>query len=75
MVSSHTILECSLRFSPVDSKIVVCPGQPKARIGFYTWHLRLAEGPAQTLGVLRYALWRRLRLGLAGLTHPGGRGA
>ena len=48
------------------------PGRPKARIGFYTWHLRLAEGPAQVFGVLRFAIWRRMRLGLAGLTHRNG---
>ena len=46
------------------------PGRPKARLGFYTWHLRLSEGPRQAIGVLRYAVWRRLRLGLAGATHP-----
>ncbi|MFQ5565843.1 MAG: nucleotidyltransferase family protein [Paracoccaceae bacterium] len=45
------------------------PGRPRARLGFYRWHLRMAETPAQFAGVLRYALWRRLRLGLAGLTH------
>ncbi len=45
------------------------PGRPKARLGFYRWHLRMAETPAQIAGVLRFAVWRRLRLGLAGLTH------
>jgi len=29
----------------------------------------MADTPAQIVGVLRFALWRRLRLGLAGLTH------
>ncbi len=52
------------------------PGQPRARLGFYRWHLRMAETPAQVAGVLRFALWRRLRLGLAGLIHrPGDGGA
>jgi hypothetical protein len=46
------------------------PGGIRARIGFYRWHLRMAETPAQVVGVLRFALWRRLRLRLAGLTHP-----
>ena len=45
------------------------PGRARARLGFYRWHLRMAETPAQVAGVLRFALWRRLRLGLAGLTH------
>lgn len=45
------------------------PGQPKARLGFYRWHLRMAENPAQVVGVVRFAIWRRLRLGLAGLIH------
>ena len=45
------------------------PGRLRARLGVYRWHLRMAETPAQVLGVLRYALWRRLRLGLAGLTR------
>jgi hypothetical protein len=46
------------------------PGRPKARLGFYRWHLRMAETPAQVVGVLRFAIWRRLRLGLAGLIYP-----
>jgi hypothetical protein len=46
------------------------PGRPKARLGFYRWHLRMAETPAQVVGVLRFAIWRRLRLRLAGLTGP-----
>ena len=46
------------------------PGRPRARLGFYRWHLRMAETPAQVLGVLRFAIWRRLRLGLAGLIGP-----
>jgi hypothetical protein len=46
------------------------PGRPRARLGFYRWHLRMAETPAQIAGVFRYALWRRLRLGFAGLIHP-----
>lgn len=46
------------------------PGRPRARLGFYTWHLRMAETPAQVAGVLRFGIWRRLRLGLAGLVHP-----
>ena len=50
------------------------PGRPKARLGFYRWHLRMAENPAQVAGVLRFAVWRRLRLGLAGLTCHGRRG-
>ncbi len=45
------------------------PGRPRARLGFYRWHLRMAETPAQIAGVFRYALWRRLRLGFAGLIH------
>jgi hypothetical protein len=45
------------------------PGRPKARLGFYRWHLRMAETPAQVLGVLRFAIWRRLRLRFAGLVH------
>jgi hypothetical protein len=45
------------------------PGRPKARLGFYRWHLRMAETPAQILGVLRFAIWRRLRLRFAGLVH------
>ena len=45
------------------------PGRPKARLGFYRWHLRMAETRAQVVGVLRFAVWRRLRLGLAGLIH------
>jgi hypothetical protein len=48
------------------------PGQIKARLGFYRWHLRMAETPAQFIGVLRYGLWRGLRLGLAGLIHRAG---
>jgi len=43
------------------------PGEIKARLGFYRWHLRMAETPLQVLGVFRFGLWRRLRLGLAGL--------
>jgi hypothetical protein len=50
------------------------PGQPKARLGFYLWHLRMAETPLQAAGVLRFALWRRLRLGLAKLTYSTGGG-
>lgn len=46
------------------------PGGLRARFGFYLWHLRMAETPAQIIGVLRFALWRRWRLRLAGLTHP-----
>jgi hypothetical protein len=46
------------------------PGGFRARFGFYLWHMRMAEAPAQVAGVLRFALWRRLRLRLAGLTHP-----
>jgi hypothetical protein len=46
------------------------PGRPMARIGFYRWHLRMARTPAQFLGVLRFAIWRHLRLGLAGLARP-----
>ncbi len=45
------------------------PGRPRARLRFYRWHLRMAETPAQIAGVFRYALWRRLRLGFAGLIH------
>jgi putative nucleotidyltransferase-like protein len=45
------------------------PGRIKARLGFYLWHLRMAENPAQVVGVLRFAIWRRLRLGVAGLIH------
>lgn len=48
-------------------------GRPKARLAFYRLHLTMAESPAQALGVLRYAFWRPLRLGLARLTHPGDR--
>ena len=45
------------------------PGGIKARLGFYLWHLRMAKSPAQVIGVLRFAVWRRLRLGVAGLIH------
>jgi hypothetical protein len=45
------------------------PGQFRARLGFYAWHLRMAETPAQVVGVLRFALWRQLRLRLTGLIH------
>jgi hypothetical protein len=48
------------------------PGRLRARLGFYQWHLRMAETPAQVAGVLRFAVWRRLRLRLAGLAHPAG---
>ena len=41
------------------------PGELKARLGFYAWHLRMAEGPAQIGSVLRYACWRHIRLGAA----------
>jgi hypothetical protein len=45
------------------------PGRIKARLGFYRWHLRMAENWAQVMGVLRFATWRRLRLGVAGLIY------
>lgn len=46
------------------------PGRPRTRLAFYLWHLRMAETPSQIVGVLRFAMWRRLRLAMAGLTHP-----
>jgi hypothetical protein len=46
------------------------PGRVRARLGFYRWHLRMAETPAQAVGVLRFAIWRRLRLRLAGAMNP-----
>jgi len=48
----------------------MAPGQPWARVGFYCWHLRMAATPMQFVGVLRSAVWRRLRLRLAGSMHP-----
>lgn len=45
------------------------PGTPKARLAFYIWHLQLSETRMQAAGVIRYALWRRVRLGLASLTE------
>ncbi|MGF1501924.1 MAG: nucleotidyltransferase family protein [Paracoccaceae bacterium] len=43
------------------------PGSAPARRSFYQAALGRAEGPGQALGVLRYLLWRRMRLGAAAL--------
>jgi hypothetical protein len=48
------------------------PGAFRARLGFYTWHLRMAETLGQVFGVFRAGLWRPLSLGLVGLLHRGG---
>lgn len=39
----------------------------RGRLGFYTAGLRLADGTAQRLGIVRYASWRHLRLMAADL--------
>ena len=49
----------------------LAPGLLETRIAFYRWHWRMAEGRRQRLGVLRDAVWRRLRLGAVGLVSPG----
>ncbi|MFK7945347.1 MAG: nucleotidyltransferase family protein [Paracoccaceae bacterium] len=54
----------------------IAPGTWRYRWSANVVSLQLAEGPAQVVGVLRYAIWRRLRLGAAGLVHAlGGRPA
>lgn len=45
------------------------PGGWRYKLSANLLSLRLAEGPAQVMGVVRYAIWRRLRLGSAGLMH------
>ncbi len=49
----------------------LAPGAFRTRVAFYHWHWRMADGPAQRLGVLRDAVWRRLRLRAAGFAGPG----
>lgn len=49
------------------------PGTWRYRLSANVLSLQLAQGPAQVAGVLRYAVWRRLRLGVAGLWHALGR--
>lgn len=54
----------------------IAPGTWRYRLSANVVSLQLANGPAQVLGVLRYAVWRRLRLGMAGLLGAlGGRPA
>ena len=49
------------------------PGRTRARFDFYWVGLVMAEGNAQRLGVLRYAVWRGPRLFLSKLPLLGGR--
>ena len=52
----------------------VMPGTWRYKLSANVVSLQLADGPTQILGVLRYAVWRRLRLGAAGLLNAlGGR--
>lgn len=45
----------------------IAPGTWRYRLSANIVSLQLADGPRQVMGVLRYAIWRRLRLGGAGL--------
>lgn len=54
----------------------IAPGTWRYKLSANIVSLQLADGPAQVMGVLRYAVWRRLRLGMAGLVSSfGGRPA
>lgn len=43
------------------------PGTLRYRLYSNTAAFRMADQPGQSVGIVRYAIWRRLRLGLAGL--------
>jgi hypothetical protein len=51
------------------------PGSRRARFDFYYVGLVMGEGPAQRLGVLRYAFWRGPRLLLAAMRPAAATGA